>query len=171
MDAWLGTASKRPTRPGTVHGDMVRTVNRALAQAVEATTIAEATTAAVVQDRRLLAASLAAATDKAAPLQSSVVALQELLEQERSRASASKLESEAALAAELEQAAALAAAAAASERDRERTARSELQAELDTARRQSAKLDQELWRNAEQLVAAGSRLGERDRQSDVEDGL
>ena len=161
MDAWLGTASKRPTRPGTVHGDMVRTVNRALAQAVEATTIAEAATAAVVQDRRLLAASLAAATDKAAPLQSSVVALQELLEQERSRASASKLESEAALAA----------AAAASERDRERTARSELQAELDTARRQSAKLDQELWRNAEQLVAAGSRLGERDRQSDVEDGL
>ena len=68
-----------------------------LAQASEATTVAEAQRDKAVQGGRMLAASLAAATDKNAALQSKndalhtkVAALQALLEQERASGAASK---------------------------------------------------------------------------------
>jgi len=148
---------------------LVQAQAQTLALASEATTVAETQRDKAAQGRLLLAASLAAATDENAALQSKndalqtkAAALQALLEQERVSGSASKLELSAALAAGREHAAALAALEA--ERESERTVhaklQAELQAELANARRQADKLDGELWCNAEQLVSAGSRLGE-----------
>ena len=70
---------------GGLHGDMVRTLNNALAQAVEATTAVEKERDDAIQCRQLMAMSLATTSDKAAELQA-------LLEQERT-AAASQLES------------------------------------------------------------------------------
>ena len=122
---------------GGLHGDMVRTLNNALAQAVEATTAVEKERDDAIQCRQLMAMSLATISDKAAELQA-------LLEQERI-AAASQLES---LSAEHE-----------AEREAERGVRSALEEELEASRQQADKLDSELWRNAEQTVDAGSRLG------------
>ena len=106
----------------------------ALAQASEATTVAEAQRDKAVQGGRMLAASLAAATDKNAALQSKndalhtkVAALQALLEQGRASGAASKRETAAALAAGREQVAAITALEA--ERESERTVHAKLQAE------------------------------------------
>ena len=106
----------------------------ALTQASEATTVAEAQRDKAVQGGRMLAASLAAATDKNAALQSKndtlhtkVAALQALIEQERASGAASKRETAAALAAGREQAAAIRALEA--ERESERTVHAKLQAE------------------------------------------
>ena len=106
----------------------------ALAQASEATTVAEAQRDKAAQGGRMLAASLAAATDKNAALQSKndalhtkVAALQALLEQERASGAASKRETAAALAAGREQEAAITALEA--ERESERTVHAKLQAE------------------------------------------
>ena len=78
---------------------MVRTLNNALAQAVQATAAVEKERDEAIQGRQLMAKSLATITDKAASLQA-------LLEQERA-AAASRLQSlsaehEAAQAAERE---------------------------------------------------------------------
>ena len=106
----------------------------ALAQASEATTVAKAQRDKAAQGGRMLAASLAAATDKNTALQSKndalhtkVAALQALLEQERANGVASQREAAAALAAGREQAAALEALEA--ERESERTVHAKLQAE------------------------------------------
>ena len=122
---------------GGLHGDMVRTLNNALAQAVEATTAVEKERDDAIQCRQLMAMSLATTSDKAAELQA-------LLEQERT-AAASQLES---LSAEHE-----------AEREAERGVRRALEEELEASRQRADKLDSELWRNAEQTVDAGSRLG------------
>ena len=61
---------------GGLHGDMVRTLNNALAQAVQATAAVEKERDEAIQGRQLMAKSLATITDKAASLQA-------LLEQER----------------------------------------------------------------------------------------
>ena len=135
MDAWLGM---RPTSSGTgllaQAQALVQAQAQALALASEATTVAETQRDRDTQGRRMLAASLAAATDENAALQTKhdalqtkAAALQALLEQERSRGSASKLESAAALAAGREQAAALTALEV--ERESERTVHAKLQAE------------------------------------------
>ena len=126
---------------GGLHGDMVRTLNNALAQAVEATTTVEKERDDAVLGRQLMAMSLATISDKATSLQA-------LLEQERT-AAASKLESQSADHT----------AALATERERESAVRSALEDELDASRRQADKLDNELWQNAEKHVNAGSRLG------------
>jgi chromosome segregation ATPase len=123
-----------------LHGDMVRTLNNALAQAVQATTAVEKERDEAIQGRQLMAKSLATITDKAASLQA-------LLEQERA-AAASRLQS---LSTEHE--------AALAEREVERRRRSALEEELEASRQRAERLDSELWRNAEQTVDAGSRLG------------
>ena len=113
---------------------LVQAQAQTLALASEATTVAETQRDKAAQGRLLLAASLAAATDENAALQSKndalqtkAAALQALLEQERVSGSASKLELSAALAAGREHAAALAALKA--ERNSERTVHAKLQAE------------------------------------------
>ena len=113
---------------------LVQAQAQTLALASEATTVAETQRDKAAQGRLLLAASLAAATDENAALQSKndalqtkAAALQALLEQERVSGSASKLELSAALAAGREHAAALAALEA--ERESERTVHAKLQAE------------------------------------------
>ena len=115
---------------GGLHGDMVRTLNNALAQAVQATTAVEKERDEAIQGRQLMAKSLATITDKAASLQA-------LLEQERA-AAASRLQS---LSAEHE-------AAQAAEREVERRRRSALEEELEASRQRVEKLDSELWRHA-----------------------
>ena len=123
-----------------LHGDMVRTLNNALAQAVLATAAVEKERDEAIQGRQLMAKSLATITDKAASLQA-------LLEQERA-AAASRLQS---LSTEHE--------AALAEREVERRRRSALEEELEASRQRAERLDSELWRHAEQTVDAGSRLG------------
>ena len=138
---------------GGLHGDMVRTLNNALAQAVQATTAVEKERDEAIQGRQLMAKSLATITDKAASLQA-------LLEQERATA-ASRLQS---LSAEHE-------AAQAAEREVERRRRSALEEELEASRQRVEKLDSELWRHAEQTVDAGSRLGGLQQEVTEERGL
>ena len=138
---------------GGLHGDMVRTLNNALAQAVQATAAVEKERDEAIQGRQLMAKSLATITDKAASLQA-------LLEQERT-AAASRLQS---LSAEHE-------AAQAAEREVERRRRSALEEELEASRQRAARLDSELWRHAEQTVDAGSRLGGLQQEVAEERGL
>ena len=133
--------AKIPAGAADKEREMVRSLNASLADAFNATATAEKERDQLKQDRALMASSLAAEKDKAASLQA-------LLAHERS-----------AVAAKLE-AAVEAALSSAAEKEATAVSRvAELEEELDAAREEAHKLDEELWRNAEKQVAASSRLG------------
>ena len=111
-----------------VQGDMVRTLNGALAQAIESTTTAE-------RERDRLGKELEAERARNATLQSgltqaakTMTGLQASLAEERAAA--------AAIASSLE----------------------DCQAELEAQKQKTKKLDQELWRNAEMQLSASTRV-------------